>query len=440
MAKSSDKSLRAQFKLALVLLFYPGLAWLLTNTSREQPLVMPVNIASYVVAAISMFFMAAVPVWAARYRQRPHELNLAFRRGLRISKVLIAAILPVEGVLVALGLYITDPEELWFWGIFTTIGCIAATLVLLESGPQKQPGVYVTLRALAIQLENHPRLEEVLLELQEVLGVPLPLHILVGLQPELIWTTGTVFTPGGELTGGVLCVSLPASSILSIPEFRALAGEAMLGLAASRTDDRDEFVSTSEAAKDFLAGLDDSMRQWRPKLILHPFVLLLWLAFIATMRFPLYAGKEWLTYYVKEFWISRRLLDAKHSVEAHFSSADNVGTVQVITARIKEAAIGLGYSYRLHAENAPLHALGEVTKRLAQEHPALKIERRASWYGDPVTAWQYLQFRCTLSGVNLEWCLQLAAEVSPDPPAASLFQNRPELDAKVLELATRPFV
>src|SRR5207302_2231287 len=107
--------------------------------------------------------------------------------------------------------------------------------------------------------------------------------------------------------GGVLCLSLPTSSILSIAEFRALAGEALLRLQADLREGRAQFLSTTEAAKDVLTGLDYTMQQWSwvPK-VWHPALVVLWILLVVAMRFPLYVGKELLTYYLKEFWFSAK--------------------------------------------------------------------------------------------------------------------------------------
>jgi hypothetical protein len=263
----------------------------------------------------------------------------------------------------------------------------------------------------------------------------------VGLQPELFWTIGTVFCPD-ELEGGVLCLSLPTSSILSLAEFRALTGEALLGLQAGLAERRTQLLSTTEAAKDALSDLDDTMKQWswRPGFVFHPAILGFWFILVASMRFPLLVGKELLTYYLKEFWISRQMADVVQSVSAHRSSTEDVGAVPVISALVKEAAVSLGLLFKLYSEAEALHALGEVAKRAAQEHPELRFERRASAYRDPVSAWRYLQFRCSLSGVSLEWCRQMALDVSPEPSAASVFENAGALQARLFELVDSPFV
>jgi hypothetical protein len=191
-----------------------------------------------------------VLIWARRYRKRPQDLAAAFRRGLYVTFALLAFLLPAQGAVLALALYVADPQELWVWGIFVAGGAIFGTGVLFSSGLGEKPGTYVTLRALRIQLTDHPKLATVMRELSEDLHVPLPRHFLLGLQPSLLKIIGTVFCPDGELEGGVLCFSLPSSSVLSIVEFRALAGEALLNLHASLTEGRKEFLSTSEGAND----------------------------------------------------------------------------------------------------------------------------------------------------------------------------------------------
>jgi hypothetical protein len=129
-----------------------------------------------------------------------------------------------------------------------------------------------------------------------------------------------------------------------------------------------------------------------------------------------------LTYYLKQFWITREKVDPFHSVAAHISSTEDVGTIPVISALIKEAAVSLRL-FTVNSKGNPLHPLSEIARRVVQEHPELRFENRASSYHDPVAAWQYLQFRCGLSGVSLEWCRKMALEVSPEPSAASLFEG-----------------
>jgi hypothetical protein len=167
MAKPGDESFYARVKLTLLLLVYPALAWLLVNTSGEntspagpngvEPLIALFNTGLYLVIAIGFLFLAGVPLWAGRCRRRPLVLTRSFRRGLRIVSTVTAVVLPVQGALLALALFVADPKELWFWGIFTSGGAVFGTIVLLGSGLHKQPGVYLTLRAERIQLEPAPQ-------------------------------------------------------------------------------------------------------------------------------------------------------------------------------------------------------------------------------------------------------------------------------------------
>ena len=348
---------------------------------------------------------------------------------------MIAIVLPLQGALLAVALYIADSTELWFWGIFTSAGAVIGTIVLLTSGLHDQPGVYLTLRAEHIQLDQHPKLSRL------PNRAPLPRAILVGLQARLFSTTRTVFCPDGELEGGVLCLSLPASFVLSVAEFRALVGEALLRLQKDLSEGRAELLSSTEAANGVLSGIDDTMQQWSwwPRFGFHPAVLVFWFVLIASMRLPLYLGKELLTYYLTEFWTSRHAADLFHSVEAHDMAADDVGTIQVISALVKEAALNVG-SWRADAQDAALRALGEILTRVLQDHPKLKFDRILAAYDSPATAWRYLQYRCSLSGVNLEWCRQIALEVSPEPSAASLFENAAAFQARLEELWESPFV
>lgn len=448
MVRSGKEDFHARIKLPLLLMIYPGLAGLLANTPHEYPaqagmesLVATINTATGLLIAGEFLFLAAVPMWSRRRRKEPLGLTRSFRCGLRVVSGLMALVIPIQGVLLAVGLFIADPKELWFWGIFIAGGAIVGTIVLLTAGMHAQPGTFLTLRAALIQPDEHPKLGRLLLEVAESNQVSLPSAILVGLQAELFCTTSTVFCPDGEFAGGVLCLSLPTSSILSIDEFRALMGEALMGLQRDLEERRSEFHSTMEAAKDALNGIDDTMRQWTwlPKFGFHPYLMAFWIVLVAAMRFPLYLGSELLKYYVREFWVSRRAVDMFHSIEQHHASSDEVGAIQAISARFKEAAVSL-LPRLLNREGSVPHPLSEVAKRVYQDHPELALEFREPAYGDPNSAWQYLQFRCGLSGVSLEWCRQIAFGVSPEPSAASLFQDTAALQARLVELVNSPFV
>jgi hypothetical protein len=270
----------ARSKFPLLLLAYPAFAWLLlaiysSSISQPGPLdafAARLMAAVYVVVGIDFSFLIAVPLCSARYRNHPHKHAKAFRSGFYTAAILLGTILPVHGILVALSLYVVDPEELWFWGIFSAGGSVCATFVLLMSGIFKTPRIYVTLRALPIRLEEHPKLEELLLDLSKIHGVALPAHILVGLQPDLLTAAGTVFCPEGRLDGGAICFSSPTCSVLSSAEFRSLTGEALVELQSSVNEKREELLSTTQTARDVLKDLDESMREWSwfPKWGLHP--------------------------------------------------------------------------------------------------------------------------------------------------------------------------
>src|SRR5262249_17866194 len=351
------RELMARLKLPLLLLLYPGFAWLLSMAEGPPAHTPPaisvvaefVRRGAYAVVAIGLAFLLAVPLWAARYRKHPHKLPAAFRRGLYIASALLAVILPVQGVLLALGLCVADPTELWFWGIFVAGGSLFGTFVLLQSEFKAAPGIYLTLRASRLRLQDHPRLEATLRELSEAFEVSLPPHILVGLQPELVAAIGTVFCPEGELEGGTLCFSLPTSSVLSVNEFRFLTGEALLELHAGASEKRKDFLSTFESARDILTNLDESRRDWSwfPKWGLHPFLVVVRLVAVASMRFPLYLGREWITFSLREVCSARQQADVEHALRSHSATTGEVGAVQAISALIKEAAISLGLRFDL---------------------------------------------------------------------------------------------
>jgi hypothetical protein len=229
--------------------------------------------------------------------------------------------------------------------------------------------------------------------------------------------------------------------MLSIPEFRAITGEAMAGLHAWLKEGRTQFLSTSEAAREVLNSLDDTMRQWSwcPRIFIHPTYILLRALMIAAMRFPLYVGKETLAYYLKEFWNSRWAADLFQSVDAHYQATADVGAVQAITAAVKQAALGL-MPFVVSQQGEPIHPLGEIVKQVVEEYPGRVFQYRNSLYGNPATAWRYLEFRCGLSGVSLDWCRKLALDVVPQPSAFSLFENAEALEARVIEILNSPFV
>jgi hypothetical protein len=397
----------------------------------------------YAIVGLSYAFLLAVPLWSTRYRKHPQKLPKAFRRGLYMTSALLVVILPLQGILLALALYLADPAELWFWGIFVAAGSLAGTVVLVNSDLNSTPGIYLTLRARRLDLKDHPKLSAMLSEISEALQVPLPPHSLVGLQPELLATIGTVFCPAGELEGGTLCFSLPTSSVVSVSEFRSLTGEALLALHAGLNERRKDFLSSSEGAADVLRSLDESRREWSwfPKWGIHPFLVVVRLVAVAAMRFPLYLGREWITFFVNEFWVARKAADADRSLCAHRVSTAEAGAINAISALIKEAAVSLGPCFDLSEKDQPWQGLGEVAERVSQEHPELLFDlRAASRWTDPATAWNYLQFRCNLSTVSLEWCRRIALDVNPYDPALLLFENAASLEATLIEAAREPFV
>jgi hypothetical protein len=322
-------------------------------------------------------------------------------------------------------------------------GAIVGTFILFHSGIGERPGIYLTLRAIPLQLQDHPQLDIVVRQLAGQLNVPLPRHILLGLQPALLAISGTVFCPDGELDGGVLCLSLPACSVLSISEFRALLGEALLTIHTSLADARKDFLSTTEGARDVVTNLSESMKEWSwlPKWGLHPFLVVVRLVAVAALKFPLYLGKEWIIFYVREFLAVRNHADLWLKFEAQRFAAADVGAVQALSALIKEAALSIDGRFIVSSEGKPLHALGEVALQAAQQHPGLRVERRVvSPWLDQFSAWRYLQMRCSFSGISLEWCRRMALDVNPQPNARSLFENPGNLEEKLMKLAVEPFV
>jgi hypothetical protein len=435
-------------KLPFLVLLYPGFAWLLlssastSDSSRtlSSTLIAPLTGAVYFILALSFAFLLFVPLWATRYRNRRQDMSRAFHGGLYAAFAVLAVVLPAQGAVLALALFVVDPE-LGVWGIFMAGGAIFGTLVLFHSGIGERPGIYLTLRAIPLPLENHPKLDSLARELAEQLNVPLPRHILVGLQPALLNISGTVFCPDGELDGGVLCLSLPACSVLSISEFRALLSEALLSIQTSLADARKDFLSTTEGARDVVTNLNESMKEWSwlPKWGLHPFLVIARLVAVSALKFPLYLGKEWIIFYVREFLAVRNQADMWLRFEAQRFAAADVGAVQALSALIKEAALSVNGI--VSPRGKPAHALGEVALQVARQHPGLRLDRRvASPWLDPFSAWRYLQMRCSFSGISMEWCRQMALDVNPYPNARSLFEAPDNLEEKLMKLAVEPFV
>jgi hypothetical protein len=280
-------------------------------------------------------------------------------------------------------------------------------------------------------------------ELTDTLRVPLPPHILVGLQPEMLSIVGPTFCPEGELHGGVLCLSLPLASVLSVPEFSALVGEAFLFLHSCTMEGRNQLQTTTEAARQVVTNLKMSMDEWRwfSTHFVHPFLLVVRLVAVAAIRFPLYLGKEFVIFFVDQFWESRSYADAVQLVEAHQISSVSIGRIEVVSALIKEAALSLGLRWNLWRDGQALHPLGEVVHLACDRcHDLVFDQSFASVWGNPDSAWKHLQFRCNLSHLSLNWCLQMAKEVSPEPDARSLFDNPAEIEAQLFDIVTNPFV
>jgi hypothetical protein len=70
---------------------------------------------------------------------------------------------------------------------------------------------------------------------------------------------------------------------------------------------------------------------------------------------------------------------------------------------------------------------------------AFDVSFPSSWR-NPHAAWQHLKQRCDLSQLSLNWCLQMAKEVCPEPSARSLFDNPAELEVQLLDIVTSPLV
>lgn len=416
-------------------------------TNSEPPaatfasqLIAPLTVAIYCVIGLSFAFLLLAPAWAMLHQTRKMRISVGFRRGLHITFGLLAIVLPAQGVVLALALYVADPHELWFWGIFVVVGSVGAIIILFTSGLGENPGIYLTLRARRLDLEHHFRLYSLLKETAEQLNVPLPAHILVGLQPELLTTSSTVFCPDGELEGGVVCLSLPACSLLSIPEFSAMLGEALLRIHDSTVANEKDFLSTNEAAADVARSLDASRKEWSwlPKWGIHPFVLALRLVLVATMKFPLYIGREWIAFYGNEFMTLRQRLDAQSMLQAHSLTATSGGAVNAITALVKEVSLTL--APELLKKDKPSHPLSEIAFEIAKQHPEMLLDRRVSSMWNPDQVWRFLQFRCQLAGTSLEWCRRLAFNLAPEPDATSLFQAPKELRETLLQVALQPLV
>ena len=438
-------------KLPVLLLLYPGFAWLLLALNPHDPKaprsldswISPLTIACYLITTLNFGYLVAVPSLAWYRRSHAPATPAAFRRELRLASMMVALLLPAQGILVALALTTVNPRELWFWGIFTAGGGILGAVMLLQGRDDEEPGVYTTWRALKLDLNEHPRLQSELHALSESLRAPLPQNIMVGLQPVLLARLGTVYYPGGELRGGTMCLPFSLCSVLSLPEFRSLPGEALLDLQAWLSEGREELVSTTKSAHEAIQHLEASMKEWSwlPKIALHPYWIVFRAIFIAAIRLPMYIGKEWLVYYLKEFWDGRQTETIFHTMRSHRLTVEENGSVPAITAQIKEAAISLDQRHDLHEEGVPLHALGEVVMRVIEQHPDLRFATRteSSWQ-DPFSAWQYIRFRCSLSKVNIEWCRQMALDVTPEPSAATLFEDGAALNSRLIALTEMPLV
>jgi len=190
-------------------------------------------------------------------------------------------------------------------------------------------------------------------------------------------------------------------------------------------------------------NLHMSMEDWKwvPKFFVHPYWLIIRSVGVAAVRFHLYLGKEMVIFFVKQFLESRYYADTAHMVATHHLSSANLGRVQVLTALIKEAALSMGVRWQLWKNGAALHPLGEVSHPIFEQHSGLStdLSNPTPWQ-NPAVAWFHLQLRSNLSQISLNWCLQMAKEVSPEPSAASLFEDPAKLERELLEIVNSPFV
>jgi hypothetical protein len=231
--------------------------------------------------------------------------------------------------------------------------------------------------------------------------------------------------------------------MLSIAEFSALAGDALPQLYASTWQRRTELQSTIEGARQVVTNLQVSMQEWRwyPKYFLHPYFVILRFVAVAAIRFHLYLGKEIVIFFVSQFLESRSYADTMHMVETHHVSSASVGRVQVLSALIKEAALSMGMRWQLWRDGAALHPLGEVMHLVLEQHPNFTADLSfPTPWRNPDVAWGHLQLRSDLSQLSLNWCLQMAKEVSPEPSAASLFDDPAGLERELVEIVNSPYV
>jgi len=433
-------------RLPLLLLVYPIFACLLVAVSslgaprppHAQALAGPVIEGALGLIGVGLGFCIVVSLWAARYRARPAHLPPAFIRGLYCTFGLLALILPAQALVLGVALYVAGPEELWVWSLFVLGGAITATAILLNSGLRERPESCDTIRAKLLDLADHPQLAALLREISQTHQVPLPDNILVGLQPELLWRTGTIFCPEAELRGSTIYLSWPLARLLSVAEFSALAGQGLLHLQSCLTERRSELTSTVEGARGVVNNLNASMKDWSwfPKWGLHPVFIALRMVGVAAVRFPLYLGKEFVIFFVNQFLETRQHADITNLLEVHRLSSDNVGKVEVISALMKEAALSLGARWQLWQDGTALHPLGEVILAVREQHPSLLLSQTDDWsWRDPHSAWNHLEMRCNLSRVGLNWCLQMAKEVSPAPNAQSLFTHPTEVEQELIEIS-----
>lgn len=439
-------------KLLLLFLVYPALGWFILNVvvpvnaltrDPRQPtldvLIGPLSIVDYGVVAIGLLFVITVPVLSSWSRKHPRDLQQVFRRGMLLTSVLLAVIVPLQGLILGLALWAATFEA-WFWSFCIAAGAVGAAIVLLQTGLRSDPGVYQTWRAVRIRLDEHPRLQAEMMDVVRELGISPPPHVLVGLQPELLETTATVFCSEGELKGGALRLSLPASSILSVEEFRGLLAEALVRLQSSLNENRAQFVSISEGANDIVKHLGQTIKDWswlQLRIPGFPLLIVWWFVIVAAMRFPLYLGKEWVTFYLKSGWISRHALDEDISLESYCKSTHDVGAIPALAGLMKEAAFTLLPDLR--KREVP-HALSGVATRLSIEHPGMRYVPERTGWKNLSSAAEYLGFRCELAGKNLGWCLKLAEDVSPAQPAILLFGDVAGLESKILALLLKPLV
>lgn len=158
------------------------------------------------------------------------RLAVVFPPLVRISLVLVAIIMAVQGAILTYGAYL---GETYYTGKFHviligSIGLCAAYIVfeLARSVTRLGGRAILPIAGKLLAPEDYPKLHGAVGVLAQKLGARPPTHIVACLEPNFFATSAKIVTPHLDepVEGETLCVSLPLARLLSLQEFVSVVG------------------------------------------------------------------------------------------------------------------------------------------------------------------------------------------------------------------------